>query len=540
MKPFAITLDVGTSLANHTGSWRTLRPEYQDFLPPCNSTCPAGENIQAWLFHAEEGNYRAAWDEIVSNNPMPATMGRACYHTCEGACNRAKIDSSVGIHAVERFLGDLAIAQKWKVEVTAKATGKRVLVIGAGPGGLSAAYHLRRLGHAVTIVDSHPLPGGMLRYGIPKYRLPREVLDAEIGRIAAMGVEFKFNTRIDDVAAAKKDGNYDAVFMAIGAWVGKRVNMPSDNSVQILDALEMLSQFESEPEKLRLSGHVVVFGGGNVAMDVARTARRLGCKVTVLVRRSRALMPAHSFEIVEAEEEGVEFLCLHSVKSAEKGKLLIERNVLDDTNAARPTGETFLMPADSLVMAVGQDVDLHFTEKLPAMETVGGSVKIDRQMATTVDGIFAGGDMTPNPRTMTAAIGDGKKAARNIDAWLRGEAYAPPPKHPVAEAKRLNTWYYGDASAAMQPILDSVRRQSGFAEVVGNLQESEAQWEARRCLSCGNCFECDNCYGVCPDNAIRKLGKGKRFEIDYEYCKGCGLCAAECPCGAIDIKMEST
>jgi NADPH-dependent glutamate synthase beta subunit-like oxidoreductase len=221
-KPFAITLDVGSSLANKTGSWRTERPVYLDLLPPCNHACPAGENIQQWLYHAEEGGYEAAWRQIMADNPLPAVMGRVCYHPCETACNRAQLDEAVGINSVERFLGDEAIRQGWTIPVTAGPSGWRVLVIGAGPSGLSAAYQLRLLGHAVTIRDAGAAPGGMMRYGIPAYRLPRDVLDAEIQRIVDMGVRVELGQRVTDVLAAKRDGGFDAVFLAVGAHISKR------------------------------------------------------------------------------------------------------------------------------------------------------------------------------------------------------------------------------------------------------------------------------------------------------------------------------
>src|SRR3974390_2040894 len=198
--PFAITLDVGTSLINHTGSWRTLRPEYVRRLPPCNAACPAGEEIQGWLAHAEAGDYEGAWRALTENNPLPAIMGRVCYHPCEGACNRAVLDAAVGINSVERFLGDLALAKGWRFAQPAAVSGKKALIVGAGPSGLSAAYHLARMGHAVTIKEAGPLPGGMMRFGIPKYRLPRDVLDAEVERIRALGVTIEYNSKVSNIA----------------------------------------------------------------------------------------------------------------------------------------------------------------------------------------------------------------------------------------------------------------------------------------------------------------------------------------------------
>ena len=537
-KPFAITLDPGSSLANHTGSWRTTRPVYVDRLPPCNHACPAGENIQAWLFHAESGDYETAWRELVKNNPLPAIMGRVCYHPCETACNRGSLDESVSIHAVERFLGDEATKRNWQVEAGA-ASGKRVLVVGAGPAGLSAAWHLRLAGHAVTIHEAGPLSGGMMRFGIPKYRLPREVLDADVQRILDLGVELKLNSKVDDLQAAMKEGNFDACFLAVGAHLAKRAYIPAGDADKILDAVSVLRGMEGE-EKPLLGRRVVVYGGGNTAIDVARTAKRLGAEESIIVyRRTREKMPAHHFEVEEALQEGVMMKWLSTITEAGEASFKVEKMALDENGFPQPTGEFETIEADSLVLALGQDVDLGLLAAVPGLTLDNGSVQVDAGMMTGHPGVFAGGDMVSAERTVTVAIGHGKKAARNIDAWLRGETYAAQPKHEVATFDKLNTWYYMDAPKTVQPVLDIIRRQGTFEEVLGGLDEGNALFEARRCLSCGNCFECDNCYGVCPDNAVIKLGPGKRFRFNYDYCKGCGICVAECPCGAIRVEAET-
>ena len=537
-KPFAITLDPGSSLANHTGSWRTNRPEYVDRLPPCNNACPAGEDIQGWLFHAESGDYEAAWRALVANNPMPAVMGRVCYHPCEGSCNRAQLDSAVGINSVERFLGDEAIKRGWAFDDPAPFSGKRVLVVGAGPSGLSAAYHLARLGHAVTIREAGPMAGGMMRFGIPSYRLPRDVLDAEVRRILDLGVELELNARVDDILEAMSDGPFDAAFLAVGAHIAKRAYIPANEAAKILDAVQVLRGMEGE-EKPLLGRRVVVYGGGNTAIDVARTAKRLGAEEAMIVyRRTREKMPAHDFEVQEALEEGVLIKWLSTIKQAGEQSITIEKMSLDEKGVPQPTGEFETLEADSVVLALGQDVDLSLLSRVPDLEVTDGVVKVGPNMMTSHPGVFAGGDMVPAERTVTVAIGHGKKAARHIDAWLRGGAYQPGAKHEVAEFGKLNTWYYSDASKTVRPVLDMQKRITSFDEVVMALDEGTALFEARRCLSCGNCFECDNCYGVCPDNAVIKLGPGKRFRFNYDYCKGCGVCAAECPCGAIRMVPE--
>ena len=536
--PFAISLDVGTSLANRTGSWRTSRPVYVDRLPPCNNACPAGENIQGWLFHAEAGDYESAWRTLTTDNPLPAVMGRVCYHPCEGACNRGQIDTAVGINSVERFLGDEAIARGWQFVPPANDSGKRVLVVGAGPSGLSAAYHLRRLGHAVEINEAGPQAGGMMRFGIPKYRLPREVLDAEVARILALGVTLRLDAKIENVVDAMKTGGFDAAFLAVGAHIARRAYIPAGGAAKILDAVQVLRSMDGAEPPL-LGRRVVVYGGGNTALDVARTAKRLGATDAVIVyRRTRDRMPAHDFEVEEAIEEGIQMKWLSTVKRMDEGVLTVEKMVLDAKGFPQPTGELETLEADSLVLALGQDVELSLLEGVPDLVIKNGAVQVGANMMTGHAGVFAGGDMVPSERTVTVAVGHGKKAARHIDAWLRGGVYAPAPKHELAAFDKLNAWYYADAPKTVRPTLDLARRTSTFEEVQKGLDETNALYEARRCLSCGNCFECDNCYGVCPDNAVIKLGPGNRFRFNYDYCKGCGVCAQECPCGAITMVAE--
>ncbi|HEY7150691.1 MAG TPA: NAD(P)-binding protein [Solirubrobacterales bacterium] len=544
-KPYAITLDVASSLANKTGTWRTERAVHVDRLPPCNHACPAGENIQAWLYEAEDGGdgYERAWRKLMDDNPFPAIMGRICYHPCETACNRGQLDESVGINSVERFLGDEAIERGWHIEAPAEHSGKRVLVVGAGPSGLSAAYHLRRLGHEVTIHEAGPMTGGMMRFGIPKYRLPRDVLDAEVERILEMGVTLEVNRKVSNILDSKESGGFDAAFLAVGAHIGKRAYIPAGEAARILDAVSMLHGIE-EGEQPLLGRRVVVYGGGNTAMDAARTAKRLGATDAIVVyRRTRERMPAHDFEVAEAEEEGVMMKWLSTIKRAEEGSLVLERMELDETGFPQPTGEIEELEADSLILALGQEADLSLLEGVPGLEVEDGVVKVGPDMMTGHPGIFAGGDMVPAERTVTVGIGHGKRAARNIDGWLRDRPYEPDPPHELASFETLNTWYYADAPRTHRRRLEAARRRSTFDEIVHGLDPSTALYEARRCLSCGNCFSCDNCYGVCPDNAVLKLSDAANanvngYAIDLDYCKGCGMCVAECPSGAIRMEPE--
>jgi 2-oxoacid:acceptor oxidoreductase delta subunit (pyruvate/2-ketoisovalerate family) len=536
--PFAITLDVGTSRANHTGSWRVERPVYVDRMPPCNDACPAGENIQGWLYEAESGNYEAAWRKLVEENPIPAIMGRVCFHPCETACNRVQVDEAVGINAVERFLGDLAIEKGWDLPPVGTDTGKRILVVGAGPAGLSATYHLRRLGHQVHLVDSAPQLGGMMRYGIPAYRLPREVLDAEIARIVAMGVEVELGHVVHDIDQERREGGFDAVFLAVGAQLGKRVNIPAGDSSHIIDAVSFLHQVADDDPPL-LGRRVVIYGGGDTAFDAARTARRLGATDAVIVyRRNRERMGASGEELEQALGEGITVRWLSTVNKFEGDRIVLEKMELNAEGFPEPTGEFEELDADSLVLALGQDTDLSLLDQASDVTVEDGAVEVQASMMAGASGIFAGGDAVPADRTATVAVGHGKKAAHGIDDFVMGRIPAQKDRHELATFDRLNTWYYADAPRTKRPELEKIRRQTNFEEVIGGLHEDNALFEARRCLSCGNCFECDNCFGVCPDNAVIKLGPSQRYQFDYDFCKGCGICVKECPCGAIEMVPE--
>ncbi|HTU74092.1 MAG TPA: NAD(P)-binding protein [Trebonia sp.] len=521
--------------AGLTGPVRARRPQYVDLLPPCNAGCPAGENIQAWLAAARDKDYEKAWRLLTDDNPFPAICGRVCYHPCESVCNRAELDSPVAIHAVERFLGDMAA--KWQHQPLAEPTGKRVLIIGAGPSGLSAAYHLARRGHAVEVRDAGTEPGGMMRYGIPAYRLPRDVLAAEIARIQALGVTITCGHPVIDLDAERR--GFDATFVAVGAHLSKHVDIPAREAGRIIDAVPFLREVAAGGHPV-LGRRVAVYGGGNTAMDAARTARRLGAGDALIVyRRTRDRMPAHEDEASAAEAEGVTINWLRTIHAFDGPELRVEVMELDASGSPRPTGRLETLAADTLILALGQDADTQFLRAVPGVEfKPDGTVMVGPDMMTGCAGLFAGGDMVPAERTVTVAIGHGKKAARAIDAYLRGEpATGGQGKHPLASFPLLHPWYFADATPSWQPERAVPDRLADFAEVTGGLPDPV--YEASRCLSCGNCFECDGCVGACPEDAVIKLGRGNRYEFDYSRCTGCGACFEQCPVHAIDMTPEA-
>jgi NADPH-dependent glutamate synthase beta subunit-like oxidoreductase len=518
---------------------RTRMPIYLDRLPPCNNACPAGENIQEWLRLVKAGQEEDAWRELVKNNPFPAIHGRVCYHPCEAACNREELDGAVSIHSVERYLGDLAIEKGWTFEKPRFSSGRKVLVIGAGPSGLSAACQLARMGHEVEIRDSSPLPGGMMRYGIPEYRLPRNVLDAEIARLVDLGVRITNNYTVTDLLADQAEGGFEAVFVAIGAHLSKRVDIPNQDASKIVDAVSFLRDVASG-ERPMIGRKVAVYGGGNTAMDAARVARRLGAEESIVVyRRTLEQMPAHADEREGAESEGVTMNWLRTISSMDADELTVEVMELDENGRARGTGRFEKLEADTVILALGQETDSNFLRKIPGMHFEHDVVGVDpRTLMTAVPGIFAGGDAVPSERTVTIGVGHGKRAARQIDAWLAGREAPGRPKHELADFGKLNLWYFGDARGHTQPELAPEDRVTDFDEIVGGLSDEQAHTEAARCLSCGNCFECDGCLGSCPEDAVIKLGKGNRYRYDYDKCTGCSTCADQCPVGAIKMVEE--
>ena len=524
--------------AEGTGPLRNRRPLYVDFMPPCNSACPAGENIQAWMADAQAGKYFEAFQILVQDNPFPAIMGRVCVKPCETGCNRTHIDTTVNIHAIERFIGDEAIKQKWPIEFVAPSTGKKVLVIGAGPSGLSAAYHLARMGHEVEIYEAGGHAGGLLWSGVPDYRLPKEILNYEVERIVRTGVKILLNYKVEDVQSEKESGNFDAVYLAIGARLIHKEKFEQDDSVYMTDAFSFFNEAKINSSPY-INKKIVVYGGGKLALYISRMIKRFGSEAIVYFPGDKKLMPAYDYETEDALAEGVDVQILKSIKRIEKNIITLEKMKVEKGKAIG-TGEFETVDADVLIIANRQETDSGFLRSFTTMIfNEDGTIKIDAQRMTGQQGIFAGGDMLPGEnRSATIAIGQGKKAARYIDSYLIQQPFIKGEKHPTAGYRKLHMWFKTEAPQKEQDKLLPQEAIKNFDEVISGLNEKEARYEAQRCLSCGNCFECDGCFAACPEDAIIKLGPGKRYQFDFDLCTGCGICFEQCPCHAIEMIPE--
>jgi len=604
-----LPMSLGTTLVNKTGSWRYIRPLYVDKTPPCNHDCPAGTDVVGYLALTKEGKYKEAWELIKQENPFPGVCGRVCPHPCESECNREQLGGAIAIHVQERFLADWA-ARNEEQEMSNEALGSplgKVAIIGSGPAGLSCAYHLARLDYRVTVFESLPVAGGMMRIGIPEYRLPREVLDREIADIEALGVEIKTNARVGDkIKLSDLLEDYQAIFIGVGLQKSRQLNIPGEDAEGVIPGLEFLKKVNlgeevqvSPSTMLRTSPRVAVIGGGNTAIDAARSALRLGSaenitrngakgEVTMLYRRSRAEMPAIAEEIQEALEEGVKIRYLTAPVEllTESGRIAglkcvrMELGAPDESGRRRPlpiAGSEFTVEADTVIPAVAQETDLSFLQpptsnlQLP-VEVEQGRIVINEAGATTVPAIFAGGDVATPFGTVAHAVGSGKRAALAIDRYIRGEELTgfPPldeavhavPKDidpTVVRFEDLNLAYFEELGRPEQPQRPVEERVRSFKEVNLGFSEEKAQAEAERCFSCGACNLCDTCFIFCPDVAIVRLSpppsfppnleamkggqslaplNGAGYEVNYDYCKGCGVCAEECPRHAISIEEE--
>ncbi len=531
-----------------TGTWRNETPDYRNLPSPCLGACPVSGRIADWIGKVEKKDYRGAWETLVDNNPFPAIAGRICHHPCETACNRAQLDETVSICALERFVGDTALSEGWAFPAPpANAPAQSVAIIGSGPAGLSAAYQLRRAGVGVTIYESQDQLGGLMRYGIPAYRLEKSILDGEIARIIDMGVTVKLNTEITGAAGLQElRVRHDAVYLATGASRPKPLPGVDYDQPWVQDSADFLAATNAGQD-CTLGAHVLVIGGGSAAMDVARTARRLGRKVTVLALEPEAMLPAQRAEVIEATEEGIEFVTGAMMQSAEPGtdglrirctRVDFKRGTTRGAFNITPVEDSeFTLTADAIIPSIGQDADLSRWQDLLAGD--GPVLKADASWHTGLDGVFTGGDVASMDRFVTQAIGMGKEAARSILVYIAPDVGAAdaPADDPEAGFSVINTAYHPLAERNKPQNADVTARLGNFKEVQQSLDQSQAMTEASRCFSCGTCTYCDNCYFYCPDMAITKLDGGG-YEIKSDYCKGCGLCVAECPTGAIRMQED--
>ncbi len=542
--PMSVSLRSTRDLA--TGNWRTFRPTYVTRPSPCNLDCPAGTDVRAFLALAAEGDAAAAWRTIREHNPLPGVCGRVCYHPCEHACNRVALDEPIAVHAIERAVANEAMAATLSVEPPVGASRTPIAVVGAGPAGLSAAHHLARRGYAVTVFDEMPEPGGMLRYGIPAYRLPRAVLDGEIGLLRAMGVRFEGGLRFGRDMGAAGLADYAATFVAIGAQRSKRGRTPGEDLAGVRSGVEFLREVNASGGS-RTSGPVVVIGGGNTALDTARVLRRLGAQPTIVYRRSREDMPAHPDEIAQAETEGIElvFYAAPTAFVGENGRLArvelqrMRPGAPDASGRPRPEpipGSTFTLDAREAYTAIGEDVETDALAEI--VEAANGRLRADRWGRTGHRAIFAGGDAATGAGTVVEAIGSGRRAAETIDGYLNGRDPVEAGEAERVQQSDVNVFYFGRSARVRPGLMETGDAISGFTEVVTDLTWVQATAEAQRCLTCGSCTTCDTCLVFCPDAAIERNPMAGGYTIDLVHCKGCGICVEECPRGAMVLVPE--
>ena len=535
----AVSMSLDDMGWNHTGNWSFFAPVHREKTSPCAVDCPVGEPIHQYMHLVTEGKYRTAWEMIMAVNPLPAVCGRVCYHPCESRCNRGEMDEPINIHGMERFLGDMAIDERWRISPPKKEIkDSPVVIMGSGPAGLSCAYHLRLLGYPVTVYERESAPGGMLRVGVPDFRMPRPVLDAEIERLTELGITFRCGENITDLEAVAS--GVRAVFLATGAHGSRDPQVTGIERRGVYFGLDFLKAFNAGgiPEVGR---RLAVVGGGNTAIDVARVSRRLGAEVELLYRRTREEMPAHPEEVEQAQAEGVKFqfqvaptVVLGEVEqSPVKGlnMLRMRQGRPDESGRARPEpveGSDFQVEADAVVFAIGEAPELGYLNGRG--DLAGGRLATDSFGRTSIPGAFAGGDISPGENTVTHGLADGRAAARYMHLVLSGidPATEHVEKQEVVDYSQINQDYFEQGERRLQmTVRIQAQPVSDGRELEETLSPDEAGAEASRCFNCGTCVHCDNCLIFCPDLAVSCVDGV--YKVKKEYCKGCGICAQECP-----------
>lgn len=544
-----LSLTLQSTRWNRTGSWRYLRPSYVTFQSPCAEACPLRQDISLYLTAVAEGKFKEAWNQVLRSNPFPAVCGRVCHHPCEKDCHRKGYDEALAIHSLERFLGDWGLRHGKGKNKGPKRPKERqtVAVIGSGPAGLACAYFLARDGYPVTVFEGMKEPGGMLRYGIPAYRLPREVLGKEIERIRSFGVKIETQKQLGINLSWEDLKSYDAVFLATGAHADRKPDMPGNDLQGSWTGLSFLREVNSGQD-VPLGKEVVIVGGGNTAVDSGRMAWRQGKQVTVLYRRTEEEMPAIAEEVQEAKREGIRFIFqaqpieILGKNGKVKGLQCLKTKPGKPDGQGRRSpvavsGSNFLLKADSIIWAIGERADLSFVPQ--ELKGDHGRIFTDGWGRTLLPGIFAGGDAATGAGYVSQAIASGKRAAQAMVRFLRGSKEDPvEEKREIPPFEKINLDYFSKRPRVKIPSLALPLRKKGSKEIHGGYSPAKAQAEAERCFSCGHCIRCNVCLMVCPDVAISFQKGENAYLIDYDHCKGCGICTIECPRSAMILEEE--
>ncbi len=545
------TWTTGSTSAIKTGTWRAALPQHVHAPSPCHAACPLHGDIAEWIGQARDGDYVKAWMTLSRHNPFPAVIGRICHHPCESACNRAGVDGALSICKLERFVGDLALERGWAYPAAPAQRSERVAIVGGGPSGLSAAYQLARRGYGVTLFEAQPQLGGLMRHGIPGYRLARPVLDAEIARLLALGVDLRCSQPMAGAPAiATLRQDFDAVYLAFGAQRPKRLPQLDYSQPWVVDGAEYLATL-AQGNARALGQRVVVVGGGSAALDAARSARRAGHAVTILALEPERELPAQREEVVEALEEGITLvdaaMLVGATAQGQPGlrldclRVSFERGAQGGPFTLRQRIDSgFSLLADAIIVSIGQDPEL--AALADAFATDAGLLKTDAVGATSAARVWAGGDLASGARFVSEAIAMGERAALAIDRCLRADAgqdAAAPAAHGVEATVGLpaiNLHYHPAAERSAVSTLAVADRLTHGGEVQLGLAIEQALAEAARCFSCGTCTHCDNCVTYCPDLAVKRSGAG--YTVLADYCKGCGVCVRECPTGSMKMLQE--